>query len=306
MAPPLLARSTTSGDDGGSGLLGRYAAERATGALRAPNGCVYLREGAVYCVECPAAPAPEARLTAAGRLSARSRQRAAEAAGAQRRGGRFLVEQGWLTQGELEICQLGALLDAAFFVLPLAPGSTTFTPGEVHWLGVVRLVSAVALQEATVRRRALLDRLRPWAAADEAPVVPVLPVAPARSDGPGGPGDPAGPAGGVRPAVTGRQRRLLEHADGRHTPYELAHALGQSAYLTLLDVRGLAAAGLIRLPAQPAALPRRRPGASGADRRAAAPGTAPRWHLPDPGVLETADPDIALLARLRTALEENL
>ncbi|QHC24121.1 hypothetical protein [Streptomyces sp. GS7] len=303
MAPPLPTRSATSGDGGGSGLLGRYAAERATGALRAPNGCVYLREGAVYCVECPAAPGPEARLTAAGRLSARSRQRAAEAAGPQRRGGRFLVEQGWLTQGELEICQLAALLDAAFFVLPLAPGSTTFTPGEGHWLGVVRLVGAAALQEATARRRALLDRLRPWAAADEAPVVPVVPVRSAGADGPGG---PEGPAGAVRPAVTGRQRRLLEHADGRHTPYELAHALGQSAYLTLLDVRGLAAAGLIRLPPKPAALPRRRPGASGADRRAAAPGAAPRWHLPDPGVLETADPDVALLVRLRTALEENL
>ncbi|MGD3110968.1 hypothetical protein [Streptomyces sp. YGL11-2] len=303
MAPPLPTRSAASGDEGGSGLLGRYAAERATGALRAPNGCVYLREGAVYCVECPAAPGPEARLTAAGRLSARFRQRAAEEAGPQRRGGRFLVEQGWLTQGELEICQLGALLDAAFFVLPLAPGSTTFTPGEGHWLGVVRLVGVAALQEATARRRALLDRLRPWAAADEAPVVPVVPVRSAGADGPGG---PEGPAGGVRPAVTGRQRRLLEHADGRHTPYELAHALGQSAYLTLLDVRGLAAAGLIRLPAKPAALPRRRPGASGADRRAAVPGAAPRWRLPDPGVLETVDPDVALLVRLRTALEENL
>ncbi|WP_229853132.1 hypothetical protein [Streptomyces albospinus] len=295
-----------SGDDGGSGLLGRYAAERATGTLRGPNGCVYLSEGAVYCVECPAVPGPDARLTAAGRLSAPSRQRAAEAAGPQRRGGRFLVEQGWLTQGELEICQLGALLDAAFFVLPLAPGSTTFTPGEVHWLGVVRSVSAAALQEATARRRALLDRLRPWAAVDQAPVVPVDPVA---SEGWGrsrGPGGSQGSTGAVRPAVTGRQRRLLEHADGRRTPYELAHALGQSAYLTLLDVRGLAAAGLVRLPAAPAALPRRRPGASGADRRTAAPDSAPRWHLPDPGVLETADPDIALLARLRTALEENL
>ncbi|MCK7626340.1 hypothetical protein MUU72_25090 [Streptomyces sp. RS10V-4] len=272
---------------GRPGPLDRYAAERATGALRGPAGCVYLHQGAVYCVECPAAPGPGTRLAAAGRLAPECWRHAEEAAGADRQGARFLVGRGWLTRGELELCQLTAMLDAACFVLPPAPGSVSFAPGEAHWLGVVRPVGAGALLAAVARRRAQLDRLGAWAAADGAPVVPVPPA-------PGG-----------RP-LTGRQRWLLAHADGRRTPGQLAHALGRSAFLTVLEVRRLAAAGRVRLPA-PAALPRRRPGAFRDGPRAAdAPPGPTAWHLPDPGVLATADPDAALLVRLRTALEENL
>ncbi|KUL49623.1 hypothetical protein ADL22_07930 [Streptomyces sp. NRRL F-4489] len=268
--------------------LVRYAAERATGALRGPDGCVYLHQGAVYCVECPAAPGPGARLAAAGRLPAECWHHAEEAAGADRRGGQFLVGRGWLSRGELELCQLTAMLDAACFVLPPAPGGVAFAPGEAHWLGVVRPVGAGALLAAVARRRAQLDRLGAWAAADGAPVVPVPPE-----------------EAGRRP-LTGRQRRLLAHADGRRTPGQLALALGQSAFLTVLEVRRLAAAGRVRLPA-PAALPRRRPGAFRDGRPAADAPVGPAvWRLPDPGVLTTADPDTALLVRLRTALEENL
>ncbi|ARF59004.1 hypothetical protein [Streptomyces gilvosporeus] len=267
-----------------SGPLDHLAAQRVTGALYAPNACFYLRDGAVYCVEGTAAPGTGALLGAAGRLPAERWQRARDTAGPAHRGGQFLVGEGWLTQGELEICHLGALLDAAFFALPLPPEATSFTPGTAHWLGVVRAVSAAALQRATAHRRALLDRLRPWAAVDAAPVVPVA------------------PEDGVPSPATVRQRRLLESADGRHTPYELARALGQSAFLTLLDTRRLAAAGLVRMPA---ALPRRRPGAC----HPVPPtpqGPPPNWQLPVPDLLETSDPDVALLVRLRTALEENL
>ncbi|MFG2137638.1 hypothetical protein [Streptomyces sp. NPDC048650] len=279
MTAPIPPRPAPSG-----GLLDRFAAERVTGALRGPNGCVYLRDGAVYCVEGATAPGLDARLGAAGRLPADRWQRAIETAGPDHRGGQFLVSEGWLTQSELEICHLGALLDAAFFALPLPPESTSFTPGSIHWLGVVRRISVADLQQATARRRALLDRLRPWAAVDSCPVVPLPPS-----------GSGASPA-------TGGQRRLLDRADGRHTPYELARALGQSAFVTLLDIRRLAAAGLVQVPADPRALPRRRPGAA----HPATDGPPPTWHLPVPDIPETADPDIALLVRLRTALEENL
>ncbi|MFH8635213.1 hypothetical protein ACH4CC_35930 [Streptomyces lydicus] len=272
-----------------AGLLDRFAAERVTGALRGPHGCFYLLDGAVTCVEDAAAPGIDVRLSAAGKVPPQGWRYAAERAGPQRRGGQFLVSEGWLTQGELEVCHLAALLDAAFFALPLPPDATSFTPGTAHWLGVVRPVSAAALQQATARRRALLDRLRRWAAADTSPVVAV-------------------PTGDRAPTPTSRQRRLLAHADGRHTPYELARTLGQSAFVTLLDVRRLAAAGLVRMPPAPGGLPRRRPGASldGSAPPAAAGPRPPTWQLPVPDVLHTADPDIALLVRLRTALEENL
>ncbi|MFI0714902.1 hypothetical protein ACH4SK_30605 [Streptomyces inhibens] len=271
-----------------AGLLDRCAAERVTGALRGPHGCFYLLDGAVYCVEDAAAPGLEARLTAAGKVPPQGWQYAAETAGPQLRGGQFLVSEGWLTQGELEICHLAALLDAAFFALPLPPEATSFTPGTAHWLGAVRRVSATALQQATARRRALLDQLHPWAAVDTSPVIPVHARASART--------------------TSRQRRLLDRADGRHTPHELARALGQSAFMTLLDIRRLAAAGLVHVPRAPAALPRRQPGASldGHPPPAAEERHTPTWQLPVPELLDTADPDIALLVRLRTALEENL
>ncbi|MFF4951982.1 hypothetical protein [Streptomyces chattanoogensis] len=281
---PGPAASGPHGPAASGGPLDRCAAERVTGALRGPNGCFYLRDGAVYCVEGTPAPGIEARLGAAGRLTGDRWRRALETAGPDHCGGQFLVAEGWLTQSELEICHLGALLDAAFFALPLASETSSFTPGSRHWLGLVRGISAAALQRATARRRALLDRLRPWAAVD---ALPVVPLTPARS--------------GHSP-TTGRQRRLLARADGRHTPYELAHALGQSAFVTLLDARRLAAAGLIQMPTAPTALPRRRPGAC----HPVTEGPPPTWQLPVPDILETADPDIALLVRLRTALEENL
>ncbi|MFF8784695.1 hypothetical protein [Streptomyces sp. NPDC015125] len=272
-----------------AGLLDRCAAERVTGTLSGPHGCLYLLDGAVYCIESTTAPGLGLRLTASGKLPPESWQYAAETAGPQQDGGHFLVSEGWLSQGELEICHLAALLDAAFFALPLAPETTSFTPGAGHWLGVIRPVSARALQQATARRRLLLDRLRPWAAVDSSPVVPVRPRIPA--------------------PTTGRQRRLLDHADGRHTPHELARALGQSAFGTLLDIRRLAAVGLVHIPRAPTPLPRRRPGASlnaPAPAPVAAGSPAATWQLPAPDVLDTADPDIALLVRLRTALEENL
>ncbi|MDT0454724.1 hypothetical protein RM550_03080 [Streptomyces sp. DSM 41527] len=270
-----------------AGLLDRCAAERVTGALSGPHGCLYLLDGAVYCIESTTAPGLGPRLTASGKLPPEGWQYAAETAGPQHDGGQFLVSKGWLSQGELEICHLAALLDAAFFALPLTPETTSFTPGAGHWLGVIRPVSVLALQQATARRRLLLDRLHPWSAVDSSPVVPVSPRIPA--------------------PTTSRQRRLLDHADGRHTPHELARALGQSAFGTLLDIRRLAAVGLVHVPRAPTTLPRRRPGAClNGPAPVAAGDTAATWHLPAPDVLDTTDPDIALLVRLRTALEENL
>ncbi|GAO10656.1 hypothetical protein NCG97_03140 [Streptomyces lydicamycinicus] len=272
-----------------AGLLDRCAAERVTGALRGPHGCFYLLDGAVYCVEGTAAPGLDILLIAAGKVPPQGWQYAVERAGPQQQVAQILVSEGWLTQSELEICHLAALLDAAFFALPLPPESTSFTPGTAHWLGVVRPISAGALQQATARRRALLDRLHPWAAVDSSPVIPVRPRTSAAP-------------------TTGRQRRLLDRADGRHTPQELARLLGQSAFATLLDIRRLAAAGLVQLPPAPTALPRRRPGAclDGPDAPASEGHPTPTWQLPVPDLLDTADPDIALLVRLRTALEENL
>ncbi|MDV9187914.1 transcriptional regulator, partial [Streptomyces sp. SR27] len=81
-----------------------------------------------------------------------------------------------------------------------------------------------------------------------------------------------------------RQRALLAAADGERTPAELARLLGRPAFHTLLDVRRLAAAGLVETPLDTGPEP-------------------PPALLP---VLPVADPDIALLRRLRDALEAHL
>jgi len=49
--------------------------------------------------------------------------------------------------------------------------------------------------------------------------------------------------------VSGLQWEIVLHADGQRTPQELAGLLGRSAYAVTLDVRRLAAAGLVTPPA---------------------------------------------------------
>lgn len=255
-----------------SPMLVRLADERATGALLRDHGTLYLAEGRVVHAESPAAPGIDILLAVGGRLPREGWQRAVDEAGARREVGRHLVDSGRIGGGELEICHLGALYDAAFFALAPGSGPTRFRYGVAHWIGPVRPVPAAAVERETLRRRELLDQVWPYPAVDSAPVVP-RPPAPGQS-------------------VTRRQRALLALADGVRTPAAIAWALGRPAFHTLLEVRRLAAAGLVDTPPDPP--PGTRSG------RPARP-TLPAW------IAEvSADPDIALLRRLRDALEASL
>lgn len=75
---------------------------------------------------------------------------------------------------------------------------------------------------------------------------------------------------------------MLALVDGARTAADISHVLGRPAFHTLVDLRRLAAAGLVR-----AAAPRPLP-----------PPATPAWA----GAAST-DPDVALLRRLRDALE---
>ncbi|ORT58453.1 hypothetical protein [Streptomyces sp. CB03238] len=243
-----------------SPMLLRLARERATGALVRDHGTLYLVDGRVVHAESPVAPGPDVLLTAGGRRPRRGR----------------------IAAGELEICRLGALFDAAFFALAPGRGPARFQYGTVHGTHAVRPVrpvSAVDLERETLRRRELLDSVWPYPAVDAAPVVP-RPAAPGQT-------------------VTARGRALLAHADGTRTPAQLAWALGRPAFHTLLDVRRLAAAGLVATPPEP-------PPYDPAPSQVAPYDPAP--HRPPPPLVAdfTPDPDIALLRRLRDALEAHL
>ncbi|MFF9481663.1 hypothetical protein [Streptomyces sp. NPDC014733] len=243
-----MGQSASTPPTGPDGPLARLAAERATGALHFPGGRIRLRDGAVSWVECDdlpgsAAPAPPRE----GGRARRPRQgrTARGGAGASAAGGQPRAA-GPESLAIRQIRHLTVLLDAAFLVLPLPEEGTSFTPGAEHCPAAVRQVGVAALLRAVAVRRAQLDAWRTWAAVDGAPVVPAPDTR--REDGPGW-----------------RARLLLAAADGRHTPAGLARTLGHSVFWTLLEVRRLAAAGLIALPE----------GTAAADGTETAGGTAP-------------------------------
>ncbi|MEU0133533.1 helix-turn-helix domain-containing protein [Streptomyces sp. NPDC006296] len=249
-----------------SPMLQRLAAERATGALMRDRGTLYLADGQVVHAESPATPGIDVLLTAGGALRPEGWWDAVAQAGAGQRVGRYLVDSGRVPGGALELCHLGALYDAAFFALAPTHTPARFRYGVSHWIGPVRPVPVHAVQRETLRRRELLDRIWPDALTDSAPLAPS-----------------AHPADASVPA---RQRRVLTLVDGERTATDIARELGRSAFHTLVDLRRLAAAGLVEAV---------RPDASGT-----APGSGhSRITLPE----VTNDPDVALLRRLRDALE---
>ncbi|MEU6235275.1 hypothetical protein, partial [Kitasatospora sp. NPDC047058] len=246
-AEVLATTPTTEPRSAGSAeafvILEQLAAERATGALRASGGAVYLADGLVVHADSERAPGLAALLTGCGRIAPETWRETVRAFGPHGRVGGAMVEQRQVTLGELEICQLGVLYDAAYFVLDPAgrsAGPWTFEPGVRHWLGPVVAVSARRLRREVERRGRLLERIWPW---------PQLDTAPVRVLGAQGPGTgPVARAGRPGPQPSRRQRELLVHADGRRTPAELARMLGRSAFATTADVRRLAAAGLLVTP----------------------------------------------------------
>ncbi|MDH6140570.1 hypothetical protein P3T35_002578 [Kitasatospora sp. GP30] len=218
--------------------LAELGARGATGALRGPNGTVWLSDGAVTGARSPlVSDVPFGAPT----------------------GRRFEAELTWRER----------LLDAAYYALGQTGGEFEFHAAPPPD-GPTRALPLEALRQAIGRRRALLDQVLARPDLDTAPVT----------------------AAEVRPGMPpGRRlRALLAAADGQLTPPQLAARLGRSAFGVLLDVRLLAAAGLLRLPPRPPAEPPR----SGA---AAAPDRPPA----DP-----SDPNVAMLLRIRAALEARL
>src|SRR5690606_5616038 len=112
-------------------LLSGLAKERATGALRiGRTGTVYLDDGRITYMTCTRVPGAERLLAAAGRVPESALRRMQSDGGTDR-----LLEEGRVTLGELQYCVLGAVLDAAFFLLPATGTRPKFRPGEGHWLG---------------------------------------------------------------------------------------------------------------------------------------------------------------------------
>jgi hypothetical protein len=220
-----------------AGLLTRAAGERWTGALVVGGhlgghlgGKVYLVEGRVVHAESPAAPGVGELLTSSGRLAARTWQNALDLGTSTAQVGRLLIEQGHLTQGELELCVLGAIYDAAYFVLASDEAPAEFLDGAAHWLGPVVHIDPAAVTRETRRRVRMLDEIFPDRRVDTAAVSPV--ARPPRE----------------RVALTALQWELLVAADGQRTPADLAQLLGRAGFATVQELRRLAAQQLLELP----------------------------------------------------------
>src|SRR5690349_4108804 len=195
-----------------------------------PGGTVYLIEGQVTYAESAAAPGVGELLTASGRLAARTWQAALDAGTSRAQVGQFLLEQGHITQGELELCVLGATYDAAYFALSPASAPVDFLDGAAHWLGQIVRVDPAAVAREARRRCRLLDEIYPHPQLDTAVVIPV----------------PRPPV--ERVTLTAAQWELLVHADGQRTPADLAQLLGRAGYATIQELRRLAALGLTERP----------------------------------------------------------
>lgn len=251
-----------------SSALGTLAAQGATGALSGERGIVYLSAGHVVHVESAFTPDLGALLTRSGAVPADGWWDAVDRGGAQHRVGSRLVDSGELAAGALEVCHLGALFDAAYFVLAHDTRARRFRPGAAHWLGAVRSVPVDTVVRESRRRRSLLDRIWPDSAIDTVPL--------SRVPGAGATDLPA------------RRVRTLTQVDGVRTAAQIASALACRTYHTLVELRRLAAAGLVTAAAAAAPPPSAAPPPAGA---------------PDPVGTVWDDPDTALLRRLRDALE---
>ncbi|MBN6053719.1 hypothetical protein JYK22_17395, partial [Nonomuraea sp. RK-328] len=231
-------------------LLASLANDRPTGALRVGRaGTVFLDEGRVTYMECAQTPGVERLLTARGRIPEAALRHIQADGGCER-----LLAEGPVTLGELQFCVLGAVLDAAFFLLPATGTRPKFRPGERHWLGGRWYFEVSGLVRECARRRAQLARIWPSADVDTAPV------------------RPASRLSGQGVTLTAVQWEIVTRADEEATPLDLARRLGRSGYSVLLAVRRLAASGLLA-PADPApsADP---PGSAGSSGPAGSGGTA--------------------------------
>ncbi|WP_328871860.1 transcriptional regulator [Streptomyces sp. NBC_00287] len=292
---PVRDRSTAGerAPRGLSPMLSRLAAEQATGVLLRERGTLYLAEGRVVHAESPAAPGLDVLLTAHGTLSTAAWRDAVARADDRHGAARLLVDGGRITPGTLELCHLGALYDAAYFAL--APSSTPgrFRYGTGHWLGPVHPVPVAAVERETLRRRDLLHRIWPDPGTDQAPLARADPLR--------------------TPMLTARQRAVVALLDGVRTATDIARALGRPAFHTLVDIRRLAAAGVltprpvepertaaVATPLSPPSTPRSEP----PNPTPAPPPLPTRPNPPSPAErLAVDDPDVALLKRVRDALE---
>jgi hypothetical protein len=204
-------------------LLQALHQESYTGTVRisgSPGGTIHLREGLIGAIETPGAPTATSALLSSGRIDDDAWLAARAAEPDADRLDLHLVAAGLIGAAELEVVCTAAVFDGAFAMALSPPGGWELTERQPILLARPG-VEPRPLAEETTRRMALLTRL--WGPAGELARVrpePVTGRGTAEHDG----------------RLTRRHRDLVESANGRRTPRDMAFARGRGLYAVMLDL----------------------------------------------------------------------
>ncbi|MFF3440553.1 hypothetical protein [Streptosporangium sp. NPDC002721] len=254
----------------GRSLL-RLSHEGFSGVLRVeggPGGALWVRDGLVVAATTPAAPGPESLLLRSGRVSEKDWTDAYTTGAPADRLAAELAGRGIIGEAALEAVCLAALFDAVFAMVlsgvescaaePVGPGD------RLPLLPVLPGVGHERLARETARRMGHTGRWREIGLSMR--VRPVPPAVPA-------------------PTLLGAdriRRAVLERANGRRTPRDIAFVLGKGLFAVMSEIARMVEERVLDLggpgstaaePSVPAPeededenpatrLPRRRPGTS--------------------------------------------
>ncbi|MGW3952970.1 hypothetical protein ACWEKM_19075 [Streptomyces sp. NPDC004752] len=229
-----------------------------------PGGTIHLRQGRIVGVDTPGAPSAESTLLKSGRVEDSAWAMACAASGSDGNTLRDeLRRRGLLTPEEFEIVCTAALFDGAF-ALGLGSAAEWEVREPSRPVVTARAFAPHLVTAETTRRLATITEL--WGSATELARTRIRTAnaSPAR--------------------LLPRHTAILEAANGRRTPRDIAFALGRGTYAVMLDLSHLRALGLVEhdtpplgrpstaprmpgprtgtpLPAAQAPLPQRSPGA---------------------------------------------
>lgn len=213
-------------------LLQALHQEGFTGTVRVsgtPGGTIHLRDGLVGAIETPGAPTATSVLLASGRIDDDAWLVACAAEPDADRLDLHLAAAGLIGAAELEVVCTAAVFDGAFAMALSPPGGWELTEREPTLLARPG-VEPRPLAEETTRRMALLSRLR-------GPAGELARVRPGPAAGRGTPESDG--------RLTPRHRELVESANGRRTPRDIAFARGRGLYAVMLDLIRLEALGAV-------------------------------------------------------------
>lgn len=276
-APPGSVPTRNAAHD----LLGRALArcrdEGVSGVLRvqgSPGGAFHLLGGAVVAVESPGSPGVGTLLLRSGRIDEAEWGAAHDAAATGAWPGVAFAGAGRLGNAEFQVIHMMAAQDAVFAVLAGRLENCVLDPARpddpVPALApaVGRGVEPEELLVEAGRRIAALASLPHPVSPDRDRVIALV-------------------AAGDEETLPAVRRDILECANGRRSPRDIAFQLGRGVYTVTVEVSRMRAEGLVETVSAPvpASVPVPRPFAP-----APAPESAP---APDPASLPDRDPDPA-------------